>query len=37
VPAKTFLILSTAATVALVAAGTGASTLWFLSALRRLG
>lgn len=36
-PAKAFLMLSTAATVALVAAGTGASTLWFLSALRRLG
>jgi hypothetical protein len=36
-PTKTFLMLSTAATVALVAAGTGASTLWFLSALRRLG
>ena len=36
-PAKVFLILSTAATVALVVAGTGASTLWFLSVLRRLG
>ena len=36
-PTKTFLMLSTAATVALVAAGTGASTLWFLSVLRRLG
>jgi hypothetical protein len=36
-PAKMFLMLSTAATVALVVAGTGASTLWFFSALRRLG
>lgn len=37
-PAKMFLILSTAATVALIAAGTGASALWwFLSVLRRLG
>jgi hypothetical protein len=32
-----FLMPSTAATVALVVAGTGASTLWFLSVLRRLG
>jgi hypothetical protein len=32
-----FLMLSTATTIALVAAGTGASILWFLSALRRLG
>ena len=32
-----FLMLSTAATVALVVAGTVASTLWFLSVLRRLG
>src|ERR1022692_3270909 len=36
-PTKTFLMLSTAATAALVIAGTGASTLWFLSVLRRLG
>jgi hypothetical protein len=36
-PAKMFLMVSTAATVALVVAGTGASTLWFLSVLRRLG
>jgi hypothetical protein len=36
-PAKMFLMLSTAATVALVAAGTGASALWFLLVLRRLG
>jgi hypothetical protein len=34
---KAFLMLSTAATIALVIAGTAASTLWFLSALRRLG
>ena len=36
-PTKTFLMLSTAATVALVVAGTGASTVWFLQVLRRLG
>jgi len=36
-PAKMFLMLSVAATVALVVAGPGASTLWFLSVLRRLG
>jgi uncharacterized membrane protein len=36
-PARVFLMLSTAATIALVIAGTGASTLWFLSVLRRLG
>jgi hypothetical protein len=36
-PTKTFLMLSTAATAALVVAGTGASTLWFLSVLRRHG
>jgi hypothetical protein len=36
-PASLFLLLSTAATAALVVAGTGASTLWFLSVLRRLG
>ncbi len=36
-PTKMFLMLSTAATVALVVAGTGVSTLWFLSVLRGLG
>jgi hypothetical protein len=36
-PAKMFLMFSTAATVALVVAGTGASTPSFLSVLRRLG
>jgi hypothetical protein len=36
-PASMFLMLSTVATAALVVAGTGASTLWFLSVLRRLG
>jgi hypothetical protein len=36
-PASLFLTLSTVATAALVVAGTGASTLWFLSVLRRLG
>jgi hypothetical protein len=36
-PARAFLMLSTVATIALVVAGTGASTLWFLSVLRRLG
>jgi hypothetical protein len=36
-PAKMFLMLSTAATAALVVAGTVASTLWFFSVLRRLG
>ena len=36
-PAGTFLMLSTAVTIALVVAGTGASTLWFLSVLRKLG
>ena len=36
-PASLFLMLSTVATAALVAAGTGASTLWFLWVLRRLG
>jgi hypothetical protein len=36
-PASLFLMLSTLATAALVVAGTGASTLWFLSVLRRLG
>jgi hypothetical protein len=36
-PARIFLMLSTAVTVALVVAGTGASALWFCSVLRRLG
>jgi hypothetical protein len=36
-PANVFLLLTTAVTVALVVAGTGASALWFLSVLRRLG
>jgi hypothetical protein len=36
-PAKMFLLLSTAVTAAFVVAGTCASTLWFLSVLRRLG
>ena len=36
-PATTFLMLSTAATVALVVTGTGASALWLFSVLRRLG
>jgi hypothetical protein len=36
-PASLFLMLSTVATAALVVAGTGASTLWFLWVLRRLG
>lgn len=36
-PASLFLMLSTVATAVLVVAGTGASTLWFLSVLRRLG
>jgi hypothetical protein len=36
-PARVFLMLSTVATAALVVAGTGASTWWFLSVLRRLG
>ena len=36
-PVPVFLTLSTAATVALVLAGTCASTLWFLTVLRRLG
>jgi hypothetical protein len=36
-PASVFLTLSTAATIALVLAGTCASTLWFLSVLRKLG
>jgi hypothetical protein len=36
-PANMFLMLSAAATVALVVAGTGASALWFFPVLRRLG
>ena len=36
-PVNVFLLLTTAVTVALVVAGTGASALWFLSVLRRLG
>jgi hypothetical protein len=36
-PARVFLLLSTVATIALVAAGAGASTVWFLWVLRRLG
>jgi hypothetical protein len=35
--ASVFLLFSTVATIALVAAGAGASTVWFLWALRRLG
>jgi hypothetical protein len=36
-PTKMFLMLSTVATAALVVAGTGACTWWFLSVLRKLG
>jgi hypothetical protein len=36
-PAGVFLMLSTAATIALVVAGASASALWFLWVLRRLG
>ena len=36
-PTALFLMLSTVVTAALVVAGTGASTLWFLSVLRELG
>ena len=36
-PVSVFLMLSTAATIALVVAGAGASTLWFLWVLRKLG
>jgi hypothetical protein len=36
-PTGTFLMLTTVATAVLVVVGTGASTLWFLSVLRRLG
>jgi len=37
VPVPEFLMLSGVATAALIAAGTGASALWFRSSLRRLG
>jgi len=37
VPTPEFLVLSTVATASLIAAGTGASALWFRSALRRRG
>jgi hypothetical protein len=36
-PASVFLMLSTFATIALVVVGAGASTVWFLWVLRRLG
>jgi hypothetical protein len=36
-PTGLFLLLSTVATAVLVVVGSGASTLWFLSVLRRLG
>jgi hypothetical protein len=36
-PVNVFLLLTTAVTIALVVAGVGASALWFLSVLRRLG
>jgi len=36
-PAGMFVMLSTVATAALVVAGTGASALWFVQVLRRLG
>lgn len=36
-PAATFLLLCTVATITLIAAGIGASVLWFRSVLRRLG
>jgi hypothetical protein len=36
-PTATFLLLCTVATVTLIAAGIGASVLWFRSVLRRLG
>ena len=35
--ASVFLMLSTIATIALVIAGAGASTVWFLWVLHRLG
>jgi hypothetical protein len=36
-PTATFLLLCTVATISLIAAGIGASMLWFRSVLRRLG
>ena len=36
-PAGTFLMLCTVTTIALTVAGTGASALWFLAVLRKLG
>jgi hypothetical protein len=36
-PAATFLLMCTVATITLIAAGIGASVLWFRSVLRRLG
>lgn len=36
-PAGTFLMLSTAVTPALTAAGAGVSALWFFAAVRQLG
>lgn len=36
-PASVFMMLSTAATIALVVAGTAVSALWFRSVLRKLG
>jgi uncharacterized membrane protein HdeD (DUF308 family) len=36
-PTGMFLMLSTVVTIVLVAAGTGASILWFLHTLRELG
>lgn len=36
-PTPTFLLLCTIATITLIAAGIGASALWFRSVLRRLG
>ena len=36
-PTATFLLLCTVATITLIAAGIGASMLWFRSVLRRLG
>jgi hypothetical protein len=36
-PLRTFLVLSSVATIALVVAGTGASALWFVTVLRKTG
>jgi hypothetical protein len=36
-PARTFLMLCTVTTIAFTVAGTGASALWFLAVLRKLG